>query len=88
MINPTKDTYRLIHAWYERCWSATVGEEGEATLTQAIVNTPGGVAITQLDLRWVSCGYRRAADPIIVHDRACPDAPKVSKLIRFLHQHK
>ena len=85
VIKPTKDAYRLIHAWYERCWSATVGEYDEATLTQAIVNTLGGVAIT---LRWVSCGYRRAADPIIVHARACLDTPKVSKLIRFLHRHK
>ena len=86
VFKPTKAARRLVEAWRAHSEQATVGEDDEATLTRAIVETPG-IPLCQIDRRWVTSPARPHPEAVIVQSFASRETPKVHKLMRFLHRH-
>jgi hypothetical protein len=86
VFKPTKAARGLVEAWRTRSLQATLGEDDEATLTHAIVETPG-IPLCQIDSRWVTSPTRPHPEPVIMQSFASRDAPKVRKVLRFIHRH-
>jgi len=86
VFKPTKAARGLVESWRAHSLEATVGEDDEATLTRAIVETPG-IPLCQIDRRWVTSPARPHPEAVIVQSFASREAPKVRKMMRFIHRH-
>jgi phage terminase large subunit-like protein len=86
VFKPTKAARRLVEAWRAHSLQATVGEDDEATLTRAIVET-ADIPLSLIDRRWVTSPLRPHPEPVIVQSFASREAPKVRKVMRFIHRH-
>jgi len=86
VIRPTTAARRFVEAWAEISRTAAYGDVDQVALMLAIGRVPG-VSFTPLDIRYCATAGDRVADPVILHDQASRDTPKVGpwqRLVRGL----
>jgi hypothetical protein len=85
VLKPTAAARRFVDAWVEASATAEHGDVDQTTLMLAIGSVPG-VSFEPLDAKWCATAGDNVAEPVILHDQASRDAPKVTGLQRIVQR--
>jgi hypothetical protein len=85
VIKPTPAGRRFVETWSILSAGSLYGDVDQTTLMLAIGLAPG-VTFTPLDLRYCATDGDHVASPIILHDQASRDTPKVRSWQRLVRR--
>jgi hypothetical protein len=85
VLKPTPAARRFVETWSILSAGSLYGEVDQTTLLLAIGLVPG-VTFTPLELRYCATAGDHVSDPVILHDQASRDTPKVRSWQRLLRQ--
>ena len=81
VFKPTPAAYALVNKWASLCRAAPKGSVDQRTLPMAIAMT-FGLSLDNLDVKFCAVANDKVAEPVILHDSASKETPKIHKLVR------